>query len=154
MLPEIENEFDVFVLPDYGITLTNYRIIQFVSNSESDFLCKTIAIPHISSCGVVGTSKPFYLGIAAILTVLAMIGYNNGAMDWDFTNPYAISAVLSMIFVVMYFTSRKKVVKIASSSAAIVFASKALSRYDLLDFVSSVQRLQVGESQNDTASAG
>jgi hypothetical protein len=87
---------------------------------------RSIMLEELASCAMTRTSKPIFLIIAAIC-FLAGLSIGRGLS--------AGGIVLALIFVVIYFVTRKQSLLLASAGATITYDTRGMSPEDVKKFI-------------------
>jgi hypothetical protein len=120
---------------DKSITLTNYRIQHFTQSfGKSHYM--SIHLQDVSSIEVHYRSFILFLVIGILGTTAA---FYFGAMNLG--DLFVLSGIIGLLFILIYFLTRKHVVTIASNGGGKVqFFTKGMKKETLFDFIHQIEK--------------
>lgn len=125
--------------PNNVVILTTHRI-RYHATSSSDSHLVSIPLEKVSSCEVKYQSNPVLLVLGAVAVVFGLIGFNQ-------LGGVTIAApvlTLGVILIIVYFTSRRHIVSIASDGGArIGFATNGMKRETVVSFINGIEKAKI-----------
>jgi hypothetical protein len=107
-----------------GLVLTTHRVrYEFEALGSGEI--RSIMLEELASCTMTRTSNPIFLIIAAICFV-AGVYIGRDAF---------VGGVLALIFLVIYFVTRKQSLLLASAGATITYDTKGMSPAEIKKFI-------------------
>lgn len=141
----ISNEKTILVSNDSSITLTSHRVIQRDKN-----LHKEINLVDFLSYSVIKKRYKYYkilsliFGIITVALVSLVIAsydsspYDNSERNGEIAVIVCIPAVLTLISILLFFTTSEKYMSIAGKFKSIEFSIKKLSKTGLTEFLNTL----------------
>ncbi len=112
-----------------SIILTNRRMIQNQSNNGYT-IYKNIMLEHIKSCVNSTSHNIMYLILAGITLLISGYVYTQVSIQAAF-----VALIAVVVLVILYFTTRKNVLAIASPSCKIIFEVNNMKREKTIEFI-------------------
>jgi hypothetical protein len=114
------------------VILTTHRVRHKKSGTSSMI---TMMLDSVSSIRVRYESQP----ILILLGIGCLVGA--GILSTQTDGTYAVLLlILAIVFILLFLSSRRHVISIASSSASIDFQTKEMKREKVLDFVNNLEQ--------------
>jgi len=124
-----------------SVTLTTFRIRSEHDTTGSGEVI-SILLEEVASCALKRSSRPVFLVLAA-LSFLASFMIASGT----YNGPSIIfmGAIIGVIFVVLYFTTRRQLLEIASAGAVIRKNAVGMKMETAIDFIDAVEEAKIAK---------
>ncbi len=116
------------------LTLTTHRI-RFKYSSFGFGNVISFLLSELDSCSVTYKSNPIFL----VIGVLTFIGGLIAAGQRDAGAATGVLLVFTAIFIILYFVTRKSVLKISSKSSHIFVSIRGMSQEKIIDFIDTIE---------------
>lgn len=133
-----EGESIITQSKDSKVVLTNYRL-RYQESSASNARVISIMLEKISSIEVHYKSYPVYIILGILIGGMGYF-FSGGLGSRMELQLKIVCLVVAVLFVLVYFMSRRHMVSVASSGATIDFHTRGMRRDSILEFVNKIEQ--------------